>query len=122
MLREALRLSAPIPQFGIESKTDGVLAGKYAYSAGQSFNCLLARAHLDPAAHGETANDFVPERMLDANFDRLSREFPNFWKPFGNGMRGCIGRPFAWQESILFLAIALQNFNLSRMTPATRCS
>jgi cytochrome P450/NADPH-cytochrome P450 reductase len=49
--------------------------------------------------------------MLDGNFDRLSREFPDFWKAFGNGMRGCIGRPFAWQEAILFMAIALQNFN-----------
>ncbi|KAF2712576.1 flavo protein [Pleomassaria siparia CBS 279.74] len=33
------------------------------------------------------------------------------WKPFGNGMRGCIGRPFAWQESLLVMTMLLQNFN-----------
>lgn len=32
-------------------------------------------------------------------------------KPFGNGMRGCIGRPFAWQEAILATALLLQNFD-----------
>jgi cytochrome P450/NADPH-cytochrome P450 reductase len=42
-----------------------------------------------------------PERMLDGKFEALP---PNAWKPFGNGMRGCIGRPFAWQESLLVVA------------------
>lgn len=28
-------------------------------------------------------------------------------------MRACIGRPFAWQEALLVLAILLQNFNFS---------
>jgi cytochrome P450/NADPH-cytochrome P450 reductase len=44
---------------------------------------------------------FRPERMLDGKFEALP---PNAWKPFGNGMRGCIGRPFAWQESLLVVA------------------
>jgi hypothetical protein len=43
-----------------------------------------------------------PERMLDGGFERLP---PDSWKPFGNGMRGCIGRPFAWQESLLVVAM-----------------
>jgi cytochrome P450/NADPH-cytochrome P450 reductase len=72
---------------------------------------LLAKSQLDPAVFGETARDFIPERMLDENFDRLNKEFPNCWKPFGNGMRACIGRPFAWQESLLVMAMLLQNFN-----------
>lgn len=49
--------------------------------------------------------------MLDENFERLSKEFPDFWKPFGNGMRGCIGRPFAWQEAVVIMAVLLQNFD-----------
>lgn len=32
-------------------------------------------------------------------------------QPFGNGARGCIGRGFAWQESLIVLAIIFQNFN-----------
>ena len=51
--------------------------------------------------------------MLDAEFERRNEQFPNCWKPFGNGMRACIGRPFAWQEALLVLAILLQNFNFS---------
>jgi cytochrome P450/NADPH-cytochrome P450 reductase len=52
--------------------------------------------------------------MLDQAFEKL----PNAaWKPFGNGMRGCIGRPFAWQEAILVTALLLQNFNLQLDDP-----
>jgi cytochrome P450/NADPH-cytochrome P450 reductase len=52
--------------------------------------------------------------MLDEAFEKL----PNAaWKPFGNGMRGCIGRPFAWQEAILVTALLLQNFNLQLDDP-----
>jgi cytochrome P450/NADPH-cytochrome P450 reductase len=110
-LRETLRLSAPIPIFGVKSLKDQVIGGKYFIEKGQNVALLLARSHLDPAVYGDTANDFVPERMLDENFERLNKEFPNCWKPFGNGMRACIGRPFAWQEALLVMAMLLQNFN-----------
>lgn len=72
---------------------------------------FVQKSQVDPAVHGETAEEFQPERMLEENFNRLGREFPNFWKPFGNGSRGCIGRPFAWQEMVIAMAMLLQNFN-----------
>jgi cytochrome P450/NADPH-cytochrome P450 reductase len=56
--------------------------------------------------------------MLDEEFERRNKEFPNCWKPFGNGMRACIGRPFAWQEALLVLAILLQNFNFTMEDPS----
>jgi cytochrome P450/NADPH-cytochrome P450 reductase len=74
---------------------------------------LVLQIHRDPVAYGEDAEEFRPERMLDEEFERRNKEFPNCWKPFGNGMRGCIGRPFAWQEALLVMAILLQNFNFS---------
>jgi cytochrome P450 len=43
-----------------------------------------------------------PERMLNGGFKNLP---PDSWKPFGNGVRGCIGRPFAWQEVLLLVAM-----------------
>lgn len=55
--------------------------------------------------------------MLDENFARLNKEFPNCWKPFGNGKRACIGRPFAWQEAILCMAMLIQNFNFTMDDP-----
>lgn len=55
--------------------------------------------------------------MYGENFDKLMREHPSCWKPFGNGMRGCIGRPFAWQESLLVMAMLFQNFNFISHDP-----
>ena len=51
--------------------------------------------------------DFRPERMLHGGFEKLP---PDAWKPFGNGVRGCIGRPFAWQESLLVVAMVSRSF------------
>jgi cytochrome P450 / NADPH-cytochrome P450 reductase len=34
-------------------------------------------------------------------------------KPFGTGLRACIGRAFAWQEALLASALILQNFDAS---------
>lgn len=69
----------------------------------------------DPSIWGEDASDFRPERCLDESFRRLPK---NAWKPFGNGQRSCIGRTFAWQESILACAMILQNFDLRFHDPA----
>jgi cytochrome P450/NADPH-cytochrome P450 reductase len=78
---------------------------------------LLAQSHLDPKVYGDTARQFAPERMLDDSFERLTKEFPDCWKPFGTGVRACIGRPFAWQEAMLVVAMLLQNFDFSLDDP-----
>lgn len=113
VLREALRLQSTAPSIGLTAKEDTTLGGKYAIKKGVPIIALLPMIHRDPVAYGEDAEEFRPERMLDEEFDRRNKEFPNCWKPFGNGMRACIGRPFAWQESLLILAMLLQNFNIS---------
>lgn len=113
VLRESLRLSPTAPSVGLTAKKDTVLDGKYPVKAGAPIVALFPMIHRDPAAYGEDAEEFRPERMLDEEFERRNKEFPNCWKPFGNGMRACIGRPFAWQEALLVLAILLQNFNFS---------
>ncbi|KAM0490438.1 hypothetical protein ACHAP8_011541 [Fusarium lateritium] len=111
VLRETLRLNATIPLFTVEAFEDTLLANKYPVKAGETIVNLLASSQLDPAVFGDDANEFKPERMFDENFTRLNKEFPNCWKPFGNGMRACIGRPFAWQEALLVMVMLLQNFN-----------
>ncbi|KAK4123116.1 riboflavin synthase domain-like protein [Parathielavia appendiculata] len=57
------------------------------------------RPHVEPVVYGENARDFVPDRMLDENIERLTKEYPDCWKPFGSGIGACIGRLFAWQAS-----------------------
>lgn len=113
-LRETLRLTPTAPAFSLQARPDTaeepilIAGGKYEIKRGQPLVALLPKVHRDPLVFGEDAEAFRPERMLDKPFSKLP---PNSWKPFGNGMRGCIGRPFAWQESILTVAMLLQNFN-----------
>ncbi|POR33668.1 Bifunctional P450/NADPH-P450 reductase [Tolypocladium paradoxum] len=117
VLREVLRISATIPYFTVEPYEDTLLAGKYLVRKGEPITALIARAHVDPVVYGEDANEFKPERMLEDSFERLNKEFPNCWKPFGNGRRACIGRPFAWQEALLAIAMLFQSFNFSLDDP-----
>ena len=111
VLRETLRVNATIPVFTVEPLEDTLLGGKYPVKQGEVIINLLAKSQVDAAVFGDDALEFRPERMADEPFERLNREFPDSWKPFGNGMRACIGRPFAWQEALLVMAMLLQNFN-----------
>lgn len=108
IMRETLRLDAPITQFGVTAKEDTLLAGKYPVYKDEPIALLLKKGHVDPAVYGDDAEEFKPERMLDEPFNKLPK---NAWKPFGNGLRACIGRPFAWQEATLAIAMLLQTFN-----------
>lgn len=111
VLRETLRLQSPIPILLVEPIKDEIIGGQYFIPAGETIPVLLSKSHLDPAVYGDDANEFNPQRMLDENFDLLNKKFPGCWKPFGNGIRACIGRPFAWQEALLVMAMLLQSFN-----------
>ncbi|KAJ7470117.1 cytochrome P450 [Mycena galericulata] len=62
------------------------------------------------------AEHFRPERMLDGKFEALPPNAGSLC--FGFGMRGCIGRAFAWQEVALVLATIFQKFDLSLVDPS----
>lgn len=112
VLRETLRLTPTIASIAVTPHKDEIIGGgKYAVTTKDTLVLLVAKSQVDPAVFGENALEFQPEQMLEENFNTLNREFPNAWKPFGNGSRGCIGRPFAWQEATSALALLLQNFN-----------
>jgi cytochrome P450/NADPH-cytochrome P450 reductase len=117
ILRETLRLCPTIPLIGKQAREDEIIGGQYFIPKDQTCLLLFAQSHLDPVVYGETARAFMPERMLDENFERLMREYPDCWKPFGSGMRACIGRPFAWQEAVLVMAMLLQNFDFAMHDP-----
>ncbi|XMA17494.1 hypothetical protein WAI453_010285 [Rhynchosporium graminicola] len=119
-LRETLRLCPTAPVFTVQPHPDSVedfatLGGKYKIPKGLPINAVLEACHRDPAVFGPDSESFKPERMLDEPFSKLP---PNCWKPFGNGMRGCIGRAFAWQEAILTTAMLLQTFNFRLDNPS----
>lgn len=121
VLRETLRLTPTAPAFSRairpENTEEPVYIGarapdskhKYEIPRGKSIVCLIGKIMQDPKVYGEDAGEFRPERMLDENFEKLPK---NAWKPFGTGMRACIGRAFAWQEAVLAVALILQNFDM----------
>ncbi|KAG7093355.1 hypothetical protein E1B28_007036 [Marasmius oreades] len=116
VMRETLRLSPTAPMRAVTPLEDTTLLnGKYAVKAGQPISVNSWMLHRDPAVWGDDANDFRPERMLDGKFETLP---PNSWQPFGFGMRGCIGRPFAWQEVSLVMASIVQKFDLEFVDPS----
>lgn len=98
-LREALRLHPPSGGFSLtptgDELTDGpaILGGKWPVKRKQAVFIVLPGVHRDPDVRGPDADEFKPERMLDQNFKKLP---PGCYKPFGNGLRGCIGILNPW--------------------------
>jgi cytochrome P450/NADPH-cytochrome P450 reductase len=120
VLRETLRLCPTAPAFSRAVRPENkeevptIGDGKYAIPRDKAILCLLAKIQQDPKVWGDDAAEFKPERMMDGKFENLPK---NAWKPFGTGLRGCIGRAFAWQEALLAVALILQNFDVKLDDP-----
>ncbi|KAJ7138272.1 bifunctional P-450/NADPH-P450 reductase [Mycena epipterygia] len=115
VMREALRLSPTVSLRVTSALQDITIGGKYAIKKGNSIALNLSVIHKDPAVWGSDAEEFRPERMLDGKFEALPS---NAWQPFGFGLRGCIGRAFAWQEVCLVMTSIIQKFDLSLDDPS----
>lgn len=114
-IKETLRLSIPISATSVRAKQDTYLTnGKYKVNKGDNLTCNLKGLHHDPTVWGDDHNEFKPERFLEGRFAKLP---PNSWKPFGNGLRACIGRGFAEQEMLINTAMILQRFNPEMADP-----
>ena len=119
VLRETLRLNPTAPAFVRKRREDSeepfYSLGGYQIGKDWSIMCLIPKCQRDPEIYGEDADEFKPERMLKETFDKLPQ---SAWKPFGTGVRACIGRPLAWQEALLATALILQNFDLKMDDPS----
>lgn len=115
ILRETLRLHSPLTSLNFTPVEDTVIGGKSAVEKGEAIALVLRQLHADPKVYGDDALAWKPERMLDEPFNALP---PSSWKPLGNGIRACIGRPFAWQEGLLIMAMLLQNVNFCFEDPS----
>ncbi|KAH8646639.1 fatty acid hydroxylase [Xylariales sp. PMI_506] len=120
LLRETLRLYPTAPGFSRavrpENKEEKVTigGGKYEIPRDTGIMCFLSKIQRDPKIWGDDAEEFKPERMMDGEFEKIPK---NAWKPFGTGMRACIGRAFAWQEALLAVALIMQNFDVQLEDP-----
>ncbi|KAF8755308.1 cytochrome P450 [Rhizoctonia solani] len=109
VLRETLRVTPSISEFAVSCDKDQIIGdGKYLIKAGTTVAVAASNIGKDPAVWGEDAEKFNPDRMLDGKFEALP---PKAWVPFGSGARGCIGRPFAWQEALIVIATIFQKFD-----------
>ena len=115
ILKETLRIWPTAPAIGLRPLQDTVIGSRYELKTDDTVMVLLPMLHRDPAVWGDDVEAFKPERFAPEAFDKLP---DNAWKPFGNGQRACIGRPFAMQEAQLVLASVLQRFDLVQADPS----
>ena len=120
VLKETLRLvpTAPAVTKIVHPNAQGqlvTLGGKYKIENTDRVRLLLGRCMTDPKIFGDDARDFKPDRMLpsDPNFELIEQ----YWRPFSQGNRACLGRPFSLQEGQLALTLILQNFDLRLSDP-----
>jgi cytochrome P450 / NADPH-cytochrome P450 reductase len=109
VLDEALRLWPTAPAFSRYPYEDTVLADRYAIPAGTPLTVVTPALHRDTSIWGADAAEFNPDHMAA---ERVAALPPNAYKPFGSGLRACIGRQFALQEATLVLGMLLQRFEL----------
>lgn len=118
VLKESLRLWPTAPSFAVYPyKEEEIIGGGYRIAHDQTAFILTPMLHRDPAVWGDVPERFDPDHF---SFEQAEQRPPNAWRPFGNGQRSCIGRPFALQEATLFLAMFLQRFDLFAADPDYR--
>jgi cytochrome P450 / NADPH-cytochrome P450 reductase len=109
ILKETLRLWPTAPSFSVGPHQDQVIGGKWTMRKDRPINVMTPALHRHPA---------VWEQPYDFDIDRWrpeaeAKRHPHAYKPFGNGVRACIGRQFAMVEAKLALAMLLQRFAIS---------
>lgn len=109
VISESMRLWPSVPGFFRVAKEDTTV-GNYAFTEGEWAFVLLLAVQRDKQGWGEDAEEFNPDRFDPQNARGRSSEL---FKPFGTGIRSCIGRQFALHEMALALATVLTRFSVS---------
>jgi cytochrome P450 len=107
VLRESMRLYPPAWTLGRQALTDYVI-DKYVIPSGSIILMSQYVMHHNPRY-------FPDPEVFDP--DRWTKEFksvlPRFsYFPFGGGIRGCVGEPFAWIEGILVIATVYRKWKM----------
>jgi cytochrome P450 len=114
VLRESMRIYPPVWTMGRYVEND-YQVGEYTIPAGSSILMSQYVMHHDPRYY-EQPEQFNPDRWTV----EFKTQLPRFsYFPFGGGIRGCIGEPFAWMEGILIIATIAQKWTM-RLVPGQR--
>ena len=104
-----MRIWPAAPGFFRAAKRDTTV-GEYAFAEGEWAFVLLLAVQRDKKAWGEDADQFNPDRFSPEN---ARGRAPELFKPFGTGIRSCIGRQFALHEMALAIATVLTQFSVT---------
>lgn len=107
VFRESMRLYPPAWTIGRQVITD-YKVGKYVIPAGSIILMSQYVMHRNPLYFSDP-DLFYPDRWTKEAKSSLPR-FSYF--PFGGGIRGCIGEPFAWMEGVLLIATVCQQWKM----------
>ncbi|WP_330179091.1 cytochrome P450 [Nocardia sp. NBC_01503] len=105
---ESLRLWPTAPGYFRKANADTMLGGEYPFEKGEWVFIVLLQLHRH-RLWGDDPEAFDPDRFLP---ERVRARHPELYRPFGVGMRACIGRQFAYHEIVLVLATMLRNYDL----------
>lgn len=109
VIDETLRLWPIAPGYFREARHDTTIGGgRYPFAKGDWVFVLTLAAHRDKTTWGPDAETFDPDRWLPER----RREHRGIYKPWGVGLRACIGRQFAQHEVTLALAHILRSFEI----------
>jgi cytochrome P450 / NADPH-cytochrome P450 reductase len=109
ILNESLRLWPIAPMFSRAAREDTVLGGVLPLKAGQPVRVLVPMLHRDPV-WGDNRHKFDPDRFSP----QRSKDRPvHAYKPFGTGVRACLGRQFSLHEATLVLGLLLHRYEFS---------
>ena len=110
LLTESMRLFPPAWALGRQAIDDYKVGG---YSVPKGSIILMSQyvMHRDPRYFPEP-DRFYPDRWTE----EFRKQLPRFsYFPFGGGIRGCIGEPFAWLEGILLIATICRQWRLKHV-------
>jgi cytochrome P450 len=111
VFREAMRLYPPVWTMGRFVQNDYMLGG-YTVPKGSSLMFSQYVMH-HSAKYYDNRETFDPDRWTE----EFKMHLPRFsYFPFGGGIRGCVGEPFAWQEGILLIA-TISSYWSMRLAP-----
>ena len=111
VFREAMRLYPPVWTMGRFVQNDYTLGG-YTIPKGSSLMFSQYVMHHNTKYYDDPES-FDPDRWTE----EFKMHLPRFsYFPFGGGIRGCVGEPFAWQEGILLIA-TISSYWSMRLAP-----
>jgi cytochrome P450 len=89
VIKETLRLYAPIPASQPRTSPHDVMVDGYPIPAGTVVSCQAYSLHRNPDVFRDPST-FQPDRWLEADEDLLA-EMKRLWWPFSSGARMCLG-------------------------------